>query len=151
MAPRLRMADLAEIKAHSNTEPLVSLQHGVYFSKPCYTVVFKGQPAAIFGVVPVKSQDFGWDWPKGHPHPDGSVWLLGTDAVPMFGRQFLRYSKTWLDELAMRYRVLGNMVDIRNTTHVRWLKWLGFTMLDTIDYGPQNLPFQRFYKETQRV
>jgi len=151
MAPRLRQADLAEIKAHSNNEPAQSLQHGVYWSEPAYTVEFLGKPAAIFGVVPVKQGDFGWDWPTGHPHPSGSVWLLGTDDIPLFSRRFLRHSREWLAELEMRYRVLGNMVDVRNTAHVRWIEWLGFTMLDTIDYGPFNLPFQRFYKESKRV
>ena len=128
-------------------DPVVSLKHGVFHGDPCMTVVHKGRPAAMFGAVPVTSSEFGWDWPVQCPHPDGLVWLLGTDDIPLFSSKFLRWSRHWLKDLSIRYKVLGNMVDERNSAHVRWIEWLGFTMMDTIDYGPQNLPFIRFYKE----
>ncbi len=63
----------------------------------------------------------------------GAPWLLGTDAVEKHGPAFLRRSRNFRDQLLTRYSVLRNFVDDRNTVSIRWLRWLGFTLLDPVE------------------
>ena len=42
------------------------------------------------------------------------------------------------------YRVLTNYADARNTTAIRWLRWLGFNILPAIPFGLDGLPFHPF-------
>lgn len=150
LAPRLRQADLAEIQAHSGSDPRLVLERGIRTSKPAMTVMHDGVPAMIFGVVPcggLLDEAGVHDWPESQPMVDGSIWLLGSDAISIFSRQFLRHSRTWTTEVSSSYSCVGNIVDMRNYVHVRWLKWLGFTFMDRIRYGPENRFFLRFLKE----
>jgi hypothetical protein len=138
MAPRLRVEDMAEIAAASGRPPVEALGEGFACSRPCFTVEYNGRPAAMFGVVPSPDTEF----PR-----LGVVWLLGTDAVRVFGRPFLRHSREWLVRACEGYDVVGNFVDERNTAHVRWLKWLGFTFLKRHEhFGRLGLPFMEFVK-----
>lgn len=137
LAPRLRLADMAEIAATSGESPTVALGRGFANSIPCYTVFFKGRPAAMFGVVPMKTDEF----PK-----IGGIWMLGSDAIPLFSKSFMRHTKPWLDRVSIGYDMVMNQVDARNTRHINWLKRCGFTFVQTGSMGPHNLPFHEFVK-----
>ena len=150
LAPRLRQADLAEIQAHSGSDPRKSIEHGIRNSAPAMTVLHKGLPAMIFGVAPCGGslEDTGHhEWPEGRPMIDGVIWLLGSDDLSIFSRQFLRHSRSWTADICTNYSCVGNIVDMRNYVHVRWLQWLGFKFMDRIRYGPENRFFLRFLKE----
>jgi len=151
MAPHLRQADRNEIAAHSGARPIDALCHGVRMSDRPKVVLYRDKPAAIFGLVSLRGVDDALGWPKGSPALDGAVWLLGTDQVQVFSRQFLRWSRQWLAETSVGYSCVGNMVDLRNYVHVRWIEWLGFKFIDNITYGPEGRTFLRFYKEVDSV
>lgn len=137
LAPRLRAADLQEIKANVGADPLVVLERGVAESDPCYALVDGGgRPLALFGAV---------------PDPDcaevGRVWLLGSDELARQRFFVLRNSREWIERLHQRYRVLWNFVDARNEVHIRWLKWCGFTFVRLVEkYGAEQLPFYEVSK-----
>lgn len=77
----------------------------------------------------------------------GKVWLLGTDTFSAQRSWIIRNSKAVLDELFQTYSVLWNHVDARQTTHIRWLKWLGFDFISTDErYGYEEIPFHQFAK-----
>lgn len=63
----------------------------------------------------------------------GAPWLLGTDAVDLNFRRFLRGSIDWRNQLLARYAIMRNLVDDRNVVSKRWLQWLGFRLLDPIE------------------
>ena len=137
LSPRLREADLQEIKASVGKDPLVILKNGIAWSDPCYTIIDKVNPLAIFGVVP----DL-------HTASVGRIWFLGSDELFNHSYKFLRHSREWIDKLHQRYPTLWNYVDARNEVHIRWLKWCGFTFLRRIeDYGVE----RRLFYEFERV
>ena len=134
MAHRLRQPDIDEVKALGK-EPKEALQESYFGSKPkCYTGFFKGVPMAMFGVVPFS------DNPKW-----GSIWLLGTDDVtdgaPI---SFLKWTKLFFPHLIEPYDMVCNIVDKRNTVHIKWIKWLGFKFIREVKAGPYNKTFYEF-------
>jgi hypothetical protein len=133
LAPRLRCADLEEIKAGSGEDPLKVLKDGIRVSVPCKTALRDGLPIAIFGVVPEV------------PGMYGRIWLLGSDDLKDVPLEFCRTTRKVLKEFHQDYPVMGNVVDERNFVHTTWLKWAGFTFLRRIKhYGPEGLPFLEF-------
>lgn len=140
ISTRLRRADLHELQAQSERTPAAILREGGMISLPSCTVVGNsGQPAGMFGVVPEGSGV-------------GRIWMLGTDelvAKPM-RTQFIRESKNYLSGLEHHfkiYKLLHNEIDERNTIHIRWLQWLGFTFIRRIpEHGIHRLPFMEFVK-----
>lgn len=137
LAPRLRGADLQEIKASLGADPLSILERGIADSDPCYAVVDgEGRPFALFGAVPDSSNT-----------EVGLVWLLASDDLVKHSCFVLRNSRRWVEKLHRRYRVLWNFVDGRNEVHLRWLKWCGFTFVQLIEqYGVEQRPFYEVAK-----
>lgn len=139
LAPHLRQADRDELEA-CGIAPFDALHAGLQ-SEPCMTILHRGQPAVMFGVM--RGPAF-WHLER------GAVWLLGSDAIDTsFALPFLRYSRAWLERIAEKYDLLYNVVDERNTVHIRWLKWLGFTFIARHEhFGVAKFPFLEFTKIT---
>ena len=134
VAENMREADRNEVAALSGQEPLDALIAGFHYSDVPFTVVSDGEPAAIFGAGPVE--------------PDvGAIWLLGTDGILKNTTRFLRESHFWLDQCARPYGMLFNYVDARNKVHIRWIKWLGFTLINLHEeFGVEQRPFYEFVR-----
>lgn len=130
LAPILREEDRREIDAATAERPIDALVRGVECSDPCYTVIgMDGLPVVMFGVVP-------------DGDARGIVWLLGSEKLVEHRICFVREGRLWLDRLHERYLVLWNYIDSRNAVHVRWVSWLGFSIVRTIpNFGAARLPF----------
>lgn len=74
----------------------------------------------------------------------GVPWLISTIHVEQHARAFLKVCKPEVMDMLTRHAHLMNFVDVRNTTAIRWLKWLGFTFGSAIPYGPKGFPFHPF-------
>ena len=133
LAFNLRDADRLELKALGIKSPHKSLKEAVGLPA-CFTAFVHQTPMSMFGVHTIEDGI-------------GSIWLLGTDAitdkVPI---SFLRYSKRVLPELIKPYNLVCNMVDVRNTVHVKWIEWLGFNFIREVTCGPDNNQFYEFAK-----
>ena len=99
----------------------------------CWCGMADGEPICIFGV--------------------SSASPLSRSGIPVDGRhrtpgpagfRVLRRSRNVVHDMLSRYDELYNYVDARNTQAIRWLRWLGFTIMDTEPYGLCGLPFHRF-------
>ncbi len=137
LAPKLRAADFAELTASSDRPAVELLREGAEWSVPsCSVVNDKGEVVAMFGVLPVGGRC-------------GRVWLLGSDELTRnpLRKQFIRESHQYLNGLFRLYPLLFNHIDERNTLHIRWLKWLGFSFIRRIPaYGREQRPFLEFVK-----
>lgn len=133
IAPRMRTADVDELRASSGRSPHDALRYSVARSEIAYTVEFNGVPETMFGcgTVDVLGRV-------------GAPWLLGTDAVEHNYRHFLRGSIFWLRKMRQDYALLRNAVDDRNEVSKRWLAWLGFSLGETVPMGYERLPFRIF-------
>lgn len=136
LAPRLRVEDVAEIKAASGKTPLEALYASWQDSSPCYTVVTDDDDqtvVAMFGVVP--ADDTG---------KVGVVWLLSSPLLHKYSKEFIRQSPDWISKLHKKYPCLWNFVDARNTTHVKWLKYMGANFISERIHGAEQILFKEF-------
>ena len=60
---------------------------------------------------------------------------------------FAREAKRFID--SRPEKLLYNVVDKRNTVHLKLLKFLGFKFIREIPFGPNQLPFIEFIKCAQ--
>ena len=140
LAPRLRKADKREIYALTGMQPEPALQSCMnYSTDECYCVrnLETGEALALFGTSP-----------DGENSGLGMIWFLGTDELFKKNRvSFLRNSEFWVQKLFKKYDLLYNVVDARNTVHIRWLKWLKFKFIaDIPEFGFEKRTFRHFYR-----
>jgi hypothetical protein len=133
LAASLRDADRLELESTSDRPVEKTLLFGALTSDPCLTLrTHEGALLGILGVV-----------------PDGAgvgvVWMAGTPLIEENRVSFLRGGRDVLAHLDRRYDVLHNAVDARNEVHIRWLRWLGFSFLRTVDnVGPRGITVIEF-------
>jgi hypothetical protein len=140
IAPRMRDADVEEVRAASGRSPDNALRHSLQMSEIAWTVTFDGMPELMFGCGTVDILN-----------NIGAPWLLGTDAVERNRRHFLGGSRYWIQQMQNRWQLLRNVVDDRNAASKRWLAWLGFTLKDPEPYGYERLPFRVFEMKVPHV
>lgn len=135
LAPRLRQADIDEIRAASGLDPETALRLSRQVSSLCFTVFGEGKQIAMFGV-------------RAEDNPSiGRIWMLGSDEIHDHRFGFLRMSKPWVALLQERYPILYNYIDARNSAHIRWLDWLGFTFINEVqNYGFEQRLFYQFVR-----
>lgn len=137
LARNMREADRLELMAGSGVEPLAALEEGYVHSTKCLTIFTdQDEVVGVFGVVPNTLDPL-----VGHP------WMLATDHLDSIRMTFLRQSRKYLDDLAEGFPLLMNCCDKRNTVHIKWLRWLGFSFIREIpEYGVGRVPFLEFVK-----
>jgi len=127
VASNLRPEDRREIEEGHGVDPFTTIiskaQEGscVYFNVP------NGRTAGMAGV-----------------EDDGMIWMLTTEAIYEYPLTFARESKRYVERQS--HDPLWNIIDKRNTVHLKLLKFLGFKFLEEILHGPNHLPFIKFYK-----
>ena len=84
----------------------------------------------------------------GGAEPNGRIWLLCTDTVKQYPLTFTRNIKKFVDSRPQK--LLWNVVDKRNTTHIKLLRFLGFKFLREVLHGPNLLTFIEFCKINDR-
>ena len=138
IVPRLRKADKDECLAATGKEPLGILYQSLLLGDITLTMrSHNGERVGLCGVVPSPLDN------------SGVVWMCATDDIYQHQMAFLRRSKAALDYLAEDYLLLHNYVDARNTLHIKWLKWMGFTFIsEQKDYGAEKRLFYEFLRIT---
>ena len=76
--------------------------------------------------------------------PDGRIWMLCTDLIKEYPHTFIRDCKRMIN--SRPEKLLWNVVDKRNTTHIKLLRFLGFKFLREVLHGPNLLTFIEFCK-----
>ena len=72
----------------------------------------------------------------------GAIWMLCTPEIERYPITFAREAKRFVD--SREEPLLWNIVDCRNTVHLKLLKFLGFKFLRKVTHGPNHLPFIEF-------
>ena len=141
VSPRLRKADYNECLASTGQHPRIVLHKSLDLGGTTLTLrAPDGGRLGLCGVVP------------SHLENAGIVWMCATDDIYQYQTAFLRKSKAALDYLACDYAVIYNCVDARNTLHMKWLDWMGFTFINKHEkYGAAKLPFYEFLRINKNV
>ena len=137
IAANARDADRAELWAASRGNPLDAMLQGINGTPASWTGLYEGEPACMFGA-----------WPFSALGGMGAAWMIGSRVLERHGaqRDLLRLSRPVVDYMRDQYpTLLYNFVDERNTSAIRWLRWLGFEFAEAIPYGVDGLPFLPFY------
>lgn len=136
LGPRLRDADKEELKISCGLGPVTALTKSLNDSDEAYVAVDgKGVPILMFGVVNA-NLDF-----------IGVPWMLGGKGIYQHTRQLKSECKEWLDVVHKDYDLLFNYVHAENPKAIRWLQWMGFTMVRLVpEYGVGKKPFYEFIK-----
>ena len=125
VASNLRPDDRREVEEGHGLNPMFYLKEEAKLGSCIYFEVPNGKTAGMAGV------DEG-----------GLIWMLCTDAIHEFPLTFAREAKRWVE--SRPEPLLWNVVDKRNTVHLKLLKFLGFKFLREYPFGPNNLPFIEF-------
>jgi len=133
LGPKLRQADIDELKASSDIDPLDLLKSSVTSSYAAKAGLVDGEVICLFGVVKLSLVSF-----------TGIPWLLASSKLEKHARLFLRGSKLIVSEMRKNHSYLYNFVDVRNKHAIRWLKWLGFSILPAKPHGPRGFMFHKF-------
>lgn len=142
MALRLRDEDKAELRAASGMPPLAALEHSFAATVlPHVGVDEDDKPVCLGGVVPFPRCPLR-----------GVVWAVASTDVERHRVSFLRRSIPWVKLWQAQFPILTNAVDERNTVHIEWLRWLGFTFIARHpEYGVERRPFLEFVRIDPRV
>lgn len=141
LSSRLRPEDQREIETATGKAPEDSVPLSFDVSTKCYTIRYSNKgvvdryPLAIFGVA---------DDPT---IPEmGIVWMLATPLIRKVWLALIKVAPQWLDKLSEDYPAgLHNIVDSRNSLHVRWLQKTGFESLGVVRVnGKQFIHAARF-------
>ena len=139
IASRPRQADVDELWAAGRLTPDEAMRMGLRFGDTHVGIV-DGEPVCAFGVTPISSLT-----------GLGAPWMVGSTALDAHFRGFLRGCGPVVEAMLERWPCLVNYVDARNQRAVKWLKWLGFSILPPEPYGVDGLLFHPFIKEASHV
>ena len=125
MASNLRPDDLREVLEGHGIDPMDFLPEMAKKGSAVYFTVPDGKTAGLAGVG-----------------DGGIIWMLCTPEIHRYPITFAREAKRYVD--SRKEPLLWNIVDSRNTVHLKLLKFLGFKFLRKFKYGPYNLYFIEF-------
>ena len=125
VASHLRDDDYREVKEGHGHEPLLYIPASAFYGDTVWFEVPNGRIAGLAGV-----------------QEGGQIWMLCTDAIHEYPLTFARESKRFVE--SRKEDLLWNIVDKRNTAHLKLLKFLGFKFLRELKHGPNQLTFIEF-------
>jgi len=125
VASHLRDDDYREVKEGHGHEPLLYVPPSAFYGDTVWFEVPNGKIAGLAGV-----------------QEGGQIWMLCTDAIHEYPLTFARESKRFVE--SRKEKLLWNIVDKRNTAHLKLLKFLGFKFLRELKHGPNQLTFIEF-------
>jgi len=125
VATNLRSDDRREVVEGHGLNPMILLPLAAEQGSAVYFTVPDGKTAGLAGVG-----------------DGGAIWMLCTPEIERYPITFAREAKRFVD--SREEPLLWNIVDCRNTVHLKLLKFLGFKFLRKVTHGPNNLPFIEF-------
>lgn len=125
----LREQDALERWNYDRMLPVEGVTDSFNRSSIAMTIEKDGVPIAMFGVI---------------EKPEPTLWLCPTDKLNTISRIFVRNTRQWIDKMLSHYPYLVAYVDVRNTESLRWIKFVGGKLVDTIFMGRDDLPFRKF-------
>jgi hypothetical protein len=145
LAPRMRPAEVDEVRASGGRAPLGALLAALEISAVARTALFDGEVACMWGVVTLRRSSLVGSV--------GAAWLLTSDLVERYPKVFWRGCKAELPLLFESWDLLVNAIDARHEKAIRWARRLGFPLAEAEAFGAEGLPFRTFRarKEDLRV
>lgn len=132
----MREADKAEIWAEGHFDPKFALTSSIQNSSVSLTFLHNGAIVGMFGVSPDSMLA-----------TRAKVWMLTSEEIYNVKICFLKCSRWIIDKFLSLYPTLWNFVDARHEESIRWLRWVGAKIFDSVPYGIEKIPFHYFNLE----
>ena len=131
----LREADKKEIKALTGEEPWKAIKETIVQSNIVFTIEEAGEPVGLYALAIEK-------------HGANIVALLGNDRLNNYPVQLVRHLKQVADNWNQYYGCLFNFIDARRSQDFKFLRTLGFNILDQkkFYFDDEDHPFYFFYR-----
>lgn len=138
MHPHLRVEDTVEMWYQAAVKPEEGLRFSLETSQECYSVFLEGSeiPCLMFGMSKAMSL---MDTAR-------CIWLLGTPEAAKVKKTFVLESSNVIAAMAAGH-VVYNYVSADHVQSLRWLKWLGFHIMEAKPYGWLKKPFHYVERE----
>ena len=127
VASNLRLEDRREVEDGYGIDATAALLEAAQNPSYVYFTVPNGKTAGMAGV-----------------DPGGQIWMLCTPAIQEYPITFAREARRFVER--QQDKLLWNVVDKRNTVHLKLLKFLGFKFLREVEFGPNKLSFIEFVR-----
>jgi hypothetical protein len=127
VASNLLPEDHREVLEGHGHDPVESIPLTVF---NCDSISFRMPDGRLAGIAGV--------------YEDGQIWMLCTPVILKYPVTFAREARRYVEQRTEK--LLWNIVDERNTVHLKLLRFLGFKFLRRLKYGPNNLSFIEFCK-----
>jgi len=134
LAPRLRRADLAELRAAGHDIAEVPIREGIVESDWAMTATVDGEIACVFGLARTGTM----------LAPIGVPWMLGTDLVTANARALMVLAGYYIAQMLQEYEQLVNIVHAPNRRAIGWLRRMGFHVEQARPMGPHGELFHVF-------
>ena len=129
VAQNMRAIDRLEIAAFGYGDGLTALRASM--DNSLVSLVVKGEtPLCVLGVS------------AGREACGRAVWLLATEDIEGYKREFLQYGYLLLSYWFGEFGAMYNYVSVENRKSVRWLEWLGASWSEPFLFGGQE--FRQF-------
>lgn len=129
IAEKMRPIDKLEVGAFGYSDSLEALKASMKNSH--ISLVVKGEtPLCVLGLS------------SGQEEYGRAVWLLATEDMEGYRKEFLKYSYLILSYWVQEFGALYNYVAVENKKSIRWLKWLGASLSEPFFIG--GCEFRRF-------
>lgn len=133
IAACMRADDRREVAVLGQT-PYEALHESLTESSITYTVLTDGEPAAMFGLMPLSVIG-----------NHACIWLLTSDLVDSIASiTFVRMSRHIISQFLDLYPVLENWVDARYMQAIKWLTLCGAHFDASREIGPERITFRHF-------
>lgn len=133
IAPRLRQADVDECDALVGPGRVLEMARATVAASPLALAwEHDGEVIALFGVAGTLLDT------------TGTPWMIGTPLLDRQGRALIHLAPSYIRQMLELFPNLINVVDVRNTRSIRWLKRMGFDFQPAVPVGPAGAPFYPF-------
>ena len=132
LAAGMRACDVREVRACGH-EPLEAARRSVANSMLCWSAFEGDALICILGCAPISLVS-----------GIGSPWMLATPLLDAHSRVLVRLTPRYIGTMLKAFPHLVNHVHAENTTSVRWLRRLGFTLSEAAPFGALGEAFHRF-------
>ncbi|MCK5604942.1 hypothetical protein KAR91_23835 [Candidatus Pacearchaeota archaeon] len=130
---RMRATDYKEVYFASGMDPYAVMLKSWRSSSARWAIIVNGRVECVCGIT--TPEDLG---------DVGVPWLLGTNEVTKDILLFVRKTRECIRQMLNIKSQLANFVDKENTESVKWLKWMGFKILEPVPFGPFDKMFHPF-------
>jgi len=105
-------------------------QFGINFKNIVFDVAMNSE---IYGIVDDDNNFVGFYGVRKISEDVAEICLLSTDKLKLNGVSFLLQARKYIELWKIKYKKLQNFVYKKNTLAIKWLKWLGFTLVNADD------------------